>query len=228
MTPKEVKQIVAEAQEKGERANLRGANLCGADLCDANLRGAYLRGANLRGANLCDANLRGANLCGADLCDAYLCEANLCDAKLCDANLRGANLCGADLCDANLCDANLCGAYLCDANLRGAYLCDAYLCGADLCGANNVPFIPFVCPTEGSFIGWKKASGKLVKLEIPEDAKRTSATTRKCRCNKAKVLKIVDLEDMRKTFEKVASSYDENFIYKVGEEVSVADFDEDR
>ena len=38
------------------------------------------------------------------------------------------------------------------ANLR-----DADLCGANLRGAENVPFIPYVCPDFGAFIGYKKA-----------------------------------------------------------------------
>lgn len=75
--------------------------------------------------------------------------------------------------------ADLYGADLCGADLRGADLCSA-----DLSGAENLN-IPLACPDTGSFIGWKKASGLIVKLLIPSDAKRLSATGRKCRCNKA-------------------------------------------
>ena len=169
-------------------------------------------------ANLCDADLRGANLC-----DAYLRYANLCGADLCDANLRGAYLCGADLRGTNLCDANLCGADLCGADLR-----DAYLCGANLRGTKNLPFIPYVCPDTGSFIGYKKASNMIIKLEITEDAKRTSATSRKCRCNKAKVLGIYDYNHNLLEDKEVASDRDKDFIYRVGEVAEVKDFDEDR
>ena len=179
-------------------------------------------------ANLCDADLRGANLC-----DAYLRYANLCGADLCDANLRGAYLCGADLRDAYLCGADLRGTNLCDANLCGADLCgadlrDAYLCGANLRGTKNLPFIPYVCPDTGSFIGYKKASNMIIKLEITEDAKRTSATSRKCRCNKAKVLGIYDYNHNLLEDKEVASDRDKDFIYRVGEVAEVKDFDEDR
>ena len=174
-----------------------------ADLC-----GADLRYANLRCANLRCANLRGADLCGADLCGTNL----RC------ANLRGANLRGADLCDADLRGANLRGADLCDADLRGA----------NLRGAKNLPFIPYVCPDTGSFIGYKKASNMIIKLEITEDAKRTSATSRKCRCNKAKVLGIYDYNHNLLEDKEVASDRDKDFIYRVGEVVEVKDFDEDR
>ena len=159
---------------------------------------------------------------------ANLCDANLRYANLCDANLRYANLRGADLYYANLCNANLCDANLCDANLRGANLCDADLRYANLRGAKNLPFIPYVCPDTGSFIGYKKANNKIVKLEISEDAKRLSATSRKCRCNKAKVLGIYDYERNLLEDKEVASDRDKDFIYRVGELVEVKDFDEDR
>ena len=124
---------------------------------------------------------------------------------------------------ANLYDANLCDANLCCTDLRGADLR-----GANLCGAKNLPFIPYACPDTGSFIGYKKASNMIIKLEITEDAKRTSATSRKCRCNKAKVLGIYDYERNLLEDKEVASDRDKNFIYRVGEIVEVKDFDEDR
>ena len=169
-------------------------------LCEANLCGADLRGANLRGANL-----RGADLCGA--------------------NLRGADLRGADLRGADLCGANLRGADLRGANLRGADLCEANLCGADL--REGTAFLLSQCP-DGAFIGYKKASSHIVKLLVPEDAKRSSATTLKCRCSKAKVLEIQNLDGSKSDLKAVPSDRDENFIYVVGKEKEVEGFDEDR
>ena len=134
------------------------------------------------------------------------------------ANLRVADLYGADLRGADLRYANLCDANLCCANL----------CGADLRGAKNLPFIPYVCPDTGSFIGYKKASNMIIKLEITEDAKRVSATSRKCRCNKAKVLGIYDYNHNLLEDKEVASDRDKDFIYLVGEVAEVKDFDEDR
>ena len=159
---------------------------------------ADLRGADLRGADLSGAYLNGADLSGADLSGAYLSG-----AYLRGADLRGADLNGADL--------------------RGAYLSGAYLSGAE-----NVPYIPYACPDFGMFIGFKKASGYIVVLEIPEDAKRLSATGRKCRCNKAKVLEIQNIDGTKANVTKVASNYDSNFVYEVGKTVSVDNFCEDR
>ena len=129
----------------------------------------------------------------------------------------------ADLCGANLRGADLRYANLCGADLRGADLRDA-----DLRDAENVPFIPYACPDFGKFIGYKKASGYIVELEILEDAKRLSATTRKCRCNKAKVLRILNYDRTVADVTEVRSNYNSDFVYKVGDIVSVDNFDEDR
>ena len=113
---------------------------------------ANLRVANLYRANLYRADLRGANLRDADLRDANLRGADLYDANLYGADLRGADLRGADLYDANL---------------RGVRYDE------------RTAFYAMQCPEKGAYIGYKKAEGKIVELEIQEDAKRSSATTRK-------------------------------------------------
>ena len=189
------------------------ADFSSCDLRDADLSYANLSGANLSGANLSGANLSGANLSGA----------TLRDANLRDVNLRGANLSGADLIGANLSDANLSGA-----NLSGADLIGANLLYADLRDAEEVPYIPMVCPEEGVFIGWKKAGGKIVKLRIPQDALRSSATTRKCRCNKAEVIEIYNTDGTIADERIVSSNYDSSFTYEVGKTVEVQDFDTNR
>ena len=191
-------------------ADLRSADLHGADLSGADLRGADLRGVGLRGANLRDADLHGANLRSADLRSADLRS----------ANLRSADLRSADLRSANLRDADLHGA-----NLRSADLRDADLHGADLRDAKGCYLS---CPTEGSFIGWKKASGHIVKLRIPEDARRSSATGHKCRCDKAYVMEIQNMDGTRATVDAVRSDHDKNFVYTVGATVEVPDFDDNR
>ena len=164
------------------------------------------------GANLSDADLSGANLS-----DAYLRGANLSDAYL-----RGANLSDADLSGANLSDAYLSGAYLSGAYLSGANLSDAYLSGA-----KYIPFIPLACPSDGEFIGWKKVNNKLVKLLITVDAIRSSATSNKCRCDKAKVLEITDLDGSNPIASVTNYKYAETQ-YVVGEMVFPDSFDKDR
>ena len=101
----------------------------------------------------------------------------------------------------------------------------AYLRGADLRGAKGAYM---ACPTDGSFIGWKKASGYIVKLQIPEDARRSSAGGEKCRCDKAYVAEIQNTDGTKAYIEAIHSNYDNNFVYTVGATVEVPDFDDDR
>jgi hypothetical protein len=170
------------------------------------MKKADLRGANLSETNLEGADLEGANLRGADLRWTNLRRADLTDADLTGADLEGANLRGADLRGADLRFADFTGA-----NLTGAAL-----------------YYPIACPEEGSFIAWKKAGDCIVKLEVLADAKRSSATSRKCRCDKAKVVAIEEKKGSESHITEVSSNYDKEFIYRVGEVVSVENFDDNR
>ena len=187
-------------KKDGKRASLVSADLRNADLRNANLRGADLRNADLSCANLRGADLRNADLRGADLSYADLSCANLRGADLRNANLRGADLSYADLSYADLRNADL----------RG-----------------TVVFFQ-TPPSHGSFTGWKKAQNNLiVKLLIPENAKRSSAAGRKCRCDKAEVLEIQDIYgNIVNTTAR--SMYSPSFIYEVGKTVSVNNFDTNR
>ena len=191
--------------EDGKRVNLR----------EADLRGADFYGADLREADFYEADLRDTDLRGADLRDA---------------DLRGADLRGADLRGADLRGADLRGADLREADLREADLSEADLSGAKIELDLINKFYPICCPEVGSFIAWKKVRGNLiVKLEVTETAKRSSAFGRKCRCSEAKVLDIQNLDGTSADNVTVAySTHDSNFAYRVGETVWVDNFDEDR
>ena len=149
-----------------------------------------------------------ANLYGADLRGADLREANLYGA-----DLRGADLRGADLRRADLRRVNLYGADLGEANLYGA----------DLHGTNIETAIAHTAITpEGSLIGWKKCNnGIIVKLRIPEEAKRSNATGRKCRAEFVDVLEVIGGE-------VGISQHDGKTVYKVGERVHCDVWCEDR
>ena len=225
--------IVLEKHEKWLNNELGGIRV---DLREVDLYGVDLNGTNLYGANLIKADLRVAYLIKADLREATLIRANLSGADLKEANLSGAILSGANLYGVDLRGADLIGTNLSGADLSGANLRGANLRGANLRGAKNIPsyVCHLVCPEEGSFIGFKKAYATvpdsreaIVKLLITEDAKRSSATTRKCRCDKAKVISITSL-DGKENFTTAYSYYDRIFQYTVGQTVIIDDFDEDR
>ena len=141
------------------------------------------------------------------------------------ADLRNADLSNADLFGANLRGANLFGANLRDANLSNANLREASI--DQMMWNIYTVFYPLQCPESGSYIGYKKASGLVVELEIPADARRSSATSRKCRASKAKVLSITDING-NPAGGQVKSNYDANFVYAIGETVEVTDFDDNR
>lgn len=92
------------------------------------------------------------------------------------------------------------------------------------------------CPETGSYIAYKKATCKphsyidfcIIKLLIPEDAKRSSSLSSKCRASKAIVLDIVDLLDESKHLDTAYSIHDSKFIYHINDTVEVTDFDNNR
>ncbi len=167
------------------RETLEASTLSGADLSDA-----YLSGSDLRDANLIGSDLRDANLIGSDLRSADLSGANLSGSDLRGANLRGANLIGSNLSDA----------YLSGANLSGAKNADLAIARTRILG-------------EGSLIGWKKCiGGVIVKLRIPEDAKRSHAFGRKCRAEYVDVQEVFGAE-------QGISQHDRKTVYAVGQRV---------
>ena len=125
---------------------------------------------------------------------------------------EGADLRSADLRSAYLRSAYLTGADLTGADLRSADLRGAYLTGADL---KKIQSYFQVIPEEGSFIGWKKANGCLIKLEIPAKAKRhNSLGGRKCRASYVKALQIWDSDGNE--INECCGSHDKKTIYKIG------------
>ena len=114
-----------------------------------------------------------------------------------------------------------------------AYLQEANLQGANLQGAKNTnmakwdyttAFFAQQCPEKGAYIGYKKAHGLIVELEILPDALRSSATSRKCRASAARVLSITNIDGAPAEIEEVSSDHDSKFVYKIGEIVEVPDF----
>lgn len=106
--------------------------------------------------------------------------------------------------------------------------------------SGNAPYIPMVCPDEGEFVGYKKAWAiddglrypVLITLRIPEDARRSSGFGRKCRCDKATVMKMEWVSPeahSHPSVPKARSIFDEHFVYTEGKEVTPRnDFCEDR
>jgi hypothetical protein len=190
------------------RANLSGADLSRADLSCANLSGADLSRADLSCADLSRANLSGADLRGADLSRADLSCADLSRADLSCANLSCADLRGADLSGADLSRADLSCADLSRANLRGAKEAEYAIA--------RTRILP-----DGDLIGWKRCrDGVVVKLRIPEAAKRSHAFGRKCRAEYADVLEVIGGD-------VGIAQHDGRIKYRVGQRVTPDRWEED-
>jgi len=166
---------------------------------------------DLREVDLSGKDLRGINLNGT--CFHY-------------ADLTCAKLKFADLRDADLRFSKLRGADFASASLAGAYLSNAS--NTETCKYNETTsFFALQCPEEGSFIGWKVCKyGLIVKLEIPKEARRSSATSRKCRAEFVKVLEIQDSDGHR--FDYFAYSTFDRTVYKEGITVHADKWDSDR
>ena len=229
------------------KAVFTGANLTGATLDEALLDGAFMAYVNLTGASLCEAQLEDAELVGAIGADAKFAHAHLNTAKFDSARLsaavlravtavgasfRGTHLLGAEAVAGNFQEANFTTASLQGSDFRRSSFYGASFTRARLDGVNlSMAGLPEIegCPRKGEFRAYKKVcGGYILELLIPEDAKRTgSLIGKKCRASKAKVVGVarafsgVDVPPMFR------SLHDAEFFYRVGETVSVDDFDPD-
>jgi hypothetical protein len=114
------------------------------------------------------------------------------------------------------------GADLSGADLSRANLSGADLSRADLSRAENSELavaVTRILPS-GDLIGWKKcAGGVVVKLRIPEAAKRSHAFGRKCRAEYVDVLEIIGGE-------VGIAQHDGKTEYRVGQRVTPDKWDE--
>jgi hypothetical protein len=175
---------------------------------------------------------------GADSLDrADLSGANLCRARLAGLSLRGANLTGADCEEADLRRADLSWATFAGARLLGTRFEGADLAGVDFTGATDADLVlarTSIVPETGAFLAWKSCRGSarasdlapemlarssgvilweraLVLLEIPADARRSSAY-RLCRADHVKVLSVEGAD-------VACSWFDPSVVYRAGETV---------
>jgi uncharacterized protein YjbI with pentapeptide repeats len=213
-----------------EKIDLTGAYLYDLYLSNINLSniklsGAYLNNITLNNSDLSDANLGFSHLTDIRINNSNLCCCNLTCSNLSQVNITNSCLNYGQLNDAYLLNINLHKSMLYKTNFSNSYLHKIKLDSAEIFW--NTIGLSLACPEEGSFIGYKKVSDCLIKLEIPADAKRSSATSTKCRCDKAKVLEILNLKT-NKTVNIITNEKHKLTNYEVGKIVYADSFDEDR
>ncbi len=138
------------------------------------------------------------------------------------AVFRGSNLSGSSMYNADVRGVDFRGADLRGVNFKAAIIDETTL---------GLPFL--VCPEEGGFTAFKKVYFSdrpyIAQLYVPADAKRSSATSRKCRCSKAKVIKFFTLNRRVAKIDVAHSHWDPKFYYHKGKYVEPEfTFDEDR
>ena len=178
---------------------------------------------SLDGANFAFSHIISVEFCRCFLCCSTFFNSDIYDTKFSVCSCMWANFSDSSWENVSFENSNLTNASTLDITTSGSFtLADTKVYGTTLTMA---------CPVEGEFTGWKRIFSDidkyLVKLLVPADAKRSSSTTYKCRCSKAKVLDIVNL----RTNEHVTSIMNRSYIdteYTVGEMVYPDSFDENR
>lgn len=195
----------------GERADLGEIKLE-----NMNLKGYCLSNIDFSWSDLIDLNLEEADLENSSFSNSYFSNCSLKNSILKNADLSGANFRFCDLSNSDIRGTNLENSNLEYATLDGVV------------SDENTRFFKLYCPETGAFIGYKKCFNfRMVQLLIPSDAKRVSATSNACRCDKAKVLSITSI-DGKESFKSARAYADENFIYRVGETIIAEEFNENR
>lgn len=194
----DARKLLFERKNPDDTLDLQRASLHNTDWTDEEFRHV-----NFRGVHFNYGVLRRCVFVCCDLTDASFYNADLREAQFYRCTFDDTIMDCADLRDVKFLKSDTSGI---------------------IANAGTAGFWP-VCPVEGAFIGWKWADDCLVKLRIPEDARRSSGTCRKCRCDKAEVLEITkDGEPVEVTF----SDHDYTFMYLVGEIVEEPKYDPDR
>lgn len=198
--------------------------------------------------NYCIMNVASFHNCTFEHCNVNECNFNgsilnattFTDSSIHNTMFNGASISGYTT-DKSFLFVG-CFVYLSNftnASISPAPYCTTFYDPTTVMGETNAG-VRLVCPEEGSFIAFKKARSRMrfatydstqviVKLEIPASAKRSSATTRKCRCSEAKVLGFYDTKGCPiSPRHPVRSAHSVDFIYNLGETVYVHDFDENR
>lgn len=191
------------------------------DFSDLKLNGLNLSFSSLKHNFFRDVSAQKTNFRGADLSQSQFIGTDLREADFSYADFSNCRLKGCVITAAIFDNTTAAGTNFFDGVFKNCLIKNSQL-------FRKTQSYPISCPEKGSFIGFKKAENCVVELLIPEDAKRSSAFGRKCRCDKAKVLSISNLDGTPAGKLFVKSDYDPNFIYLIGETVEVTNFDEDR
>lgn len=224
----------------GRRAVFSNVELTG-EFSDIDFSKASFKGVTAEYVTFCDCKF---NECQFDEdCNFVNAYFNNCDLSEVEMN-NGANFARAAFDKCNFKNACCCAIFrntaFYDADLTNVNMYEADFTNADFvrCKLDNIMYdkctcgIALACPEKGSFTAFKKAklyndNNCIVELQVPADALRSSATTRKCRVSKAKVVAVYTM-DGKSIKQNAYSIQTRSFVYKIGKIVEVKNFDKNR
>lgn len=173
-----------------------------------------------------------------DIKHAFFDRCNLSHANFMYSDLRGSFFHQCNLDTTNFSNAYLSNSIIDEwrevenDNIRNTDFTDTRL-SPTFCNKRLLDLAyPTIVPTHGAFVGWKKCITNdvdevIVKLLIPEDAKRCGGIIRQCRADKAIVLDIQDIDGNSLPDTIAYSIYDFTFEYKIGETVTADNYTPD-
>ncbi|MFQ9545355.1 MAG: DUF5758 domain-containing protein [Clostridium sp.] len=225
--------------EKGNRLILDKCDLSSLNIKNRNLKRARFYNCNMNGMRISYCDMSYAGFYSSNMKRIFFENCNFFNETFYENNLREACFLRCRLINIELRSSNFSRAKIKDCELK------------NIATDSGTSFYSLQCPEEGAFIGFKKAvvfvsdvisenyivtnmnvwtpQPVIVKLQITEDSLRSSATSRKCRCSKAKVLSISYLDGTECPEGTIAySQYDSDFIYKIGDILEIKNFDENR
>ena len=213
LTKKKLKVLLDDFRSKEAEAYL--------DLSYISMRTKKLEGMDFSRVDFSNSDFSNVNFrfCNFD-------KAKLQHTKFSNCDFSGSSFVAADLFSADLRTCDLSDTNCDGTNFFAALLWEAKL--DNLLATDRTKFFRNYCPEEGYIFGYKKCfNERMVQLLIPKDAKRCSATTNACRCDKARVVAITDV-NKKKGYKEAMSFVDPNFIYRLGEMVYADSYNEDR
>ena len=181
---------------------------------------------DLTGVDFSDVDLSWAEFYNIDFKNARFDRSILDNMKARNTSFEGASFVDASLKGGDFRTCNLSNSDCDGTDFTGSILLDAVLDGIK--DSPKTKHFRIHCPETGYFLGYKKCfNDRLVTLLIGKDSKRCSSTTNACRCDRAKVVAITNL-DGTGAYNEAVSFVDGNFIYRLGKEAVADSYHEDR